>query len=263
MHNRIDPCEQPDQCGCCQRSAAQPPANRALDSVILAPDSELWCRTTNRRRVTFAFESWLADDRRVVTSTLPFPRYACSGQGLFLAPTIVGESLKGAFLLAEIFGGTFGLRTNPPPPTLAPPPVGHERIPEAALPGRGQGGEEGGEGGSRGRGGVGGRTDIVQAVELGSRERLVRFCETVQRLSPIDAHVKPGEEPGASVSRERPRPGPCETILPPCLVFQAAVPYFMFLCRSFFSSLVCSVMSNMVGCFFYDLLCLLGYRVML
>ncbi|CAN0560024.1 unnamed protein product, partial [Ectocarpus sp. 12 AP-2014] len=38
-------------------------------------------------------------------------------QGLFLAPTIVGESLKGAILLAEVFGGIFGLPTNPPPPS--------------------------------------------------------------------------------------------------------------------------------------------------
>lgn len=43
------------------------------------------------------------------------------------------------------------------------------------------------------RGGVGGRTDIVQALELGTRDRLVRFCEAVQLLSPVDAFIKPGE----------------------------------------------------------------------
>ncbi|CAN0523616.1 unnamed protein product, partial [Ectocarpus sp. 8 AP-2014] len=81
-------------------------------------------------------------------------------KGLFLAPTIVGESLKGAILLAEVFGGTFGLPTNPPPP---PPP------------------------------GAGGRTDIVQAVELGDRDRLIKFCEAVQLFSPVNAYVRPGK----------------------------------------------------------------------
>ena len=39
---------------------------------------------------------------------------------------------------------------------------------------------------------------MIQAVQLGSRERLVRFCEAVQRHSPVDAHVRPtpGRTPG-------------------------------------------------------------------
>lgn len=105
----------------------------------------------------------------------------CGDQGLFLAPSIVGESLKGAFLLAEVFGGTFGLPTNPPPPPI-----------DRAFVTDGTAGEKARVGGRR-KGGVGGRTDIVQAVELGSRDRLIRFCETVQLLSPVDAHVRPGE----------------------------------------------------------------------
>lgn len=123
-------------------------------------------------------------------------------QGLFLAPTIVGESLKGAFLLAEVFGGTFGLPTNPPPPVSNGATnaidgngvVGKSQVStqsaEAEAPGLPE--PKGGEG--KGEvGGVGGRTDIVQALELGTRDRLVQFCETVQLLSPINAFVKPGE----------------------------------------------------------------------
>lgn len=113
-------------------------------------------------------------------------------QGLFLAPTIVGESIKGAFLLAEVFGGTFGLPANPPSP-LSPAasaggvglnggaPAGAEASTAAAV-------EAGGRGG-----GVGGRTDIVQALELGDRDRLIKFCEAVQLFSPVNAYVRPGE----------------------------------------------------------------------
>ncbi|MDR1603627.1 MAG: methionine gamma-lyase family protein [Gracilibacteraceae bacterium] len=39
------------------------------------------------------------------------------------------------------------------------------------------------------------RTDIVQAVELGSAERLAAFCRGVQQGSPIDAHVRPEAAP--------------------------------------------------------------------
>jgi cystathionine beta-lyase family protein involved in aluminum resistance len=54
-------------------------------------------------------------------------------QGLFMSSGVVGESLKGANLVAEVLGGEFGLPTNP-----------------AA--------------------GGGARTDIIQAVQLGTRE---------------------------------------------------------------------------------------------
>lgn len=134
-------------------------------------------------------------------------------QGLFLAPTIVGESLKGAFLLAEVFGGTFGLPTNPPPPTIhLPAALGGDDgdldtlLGAGAAPGVGgvgggstSGGVEsapgvGGIGAASRSGGVGGRTDIVQALELGDRDRLVKFCEAVQLFSPVNAYVRPGED---------------------------------------------------------------------
>lgn len=102
----------------------------------------------------------------------------------------MGESLKGAFLLAEVFGNTFGLPTNPPPPS---------QLLNGGDATRGGGGSEargvkGGGGSARG-GGVGGRTDIVQALELGDRDRLVKFCEAVQLLSPVNAYVRPSELP--------------------------------------------------------------------
>eukprot|EP00752_Nemacystus_decipiens_P015418 g13749.t2 len=115
-------------------------------------------------------------------------------QGLFLAPTIVGESMKGAFLLAEVFGGTFGLPTNPSSPLSPPGGV-------AALNGgeraRAEATATATEAGNRG-GGVGGRTDIVQALELGDRDRLIKFCEAVQLFSPVNAYVRPvpGVTPG-------------------------------------------------------------------
>lgn len=73
-------------------------------------------------------------------------------QGLFLAPHVTGEALKGAQFTAALFEELgFGVR------------------PTAEAP----------------------RTDLVQAVELGSPEGLIAFCEAVQRSSPVDAHVRP------------------------------------------------------------------------
>jgi hypothetical protein len=63
-------------------------------------------------------------------------------QGLFMVPGIVGESLKGAMLLAEVFGRRLGMPCNPPP---GPP-----------------------------------RTDIIQAIQVGDRDRVVQFCKQVR-----------------------------------------------------------------------------------
>jgi cystathionine beta-lyase family protein involved in aluminum resistance len=78
-------------------------------------------------------------------------------QGIFLASSVVGESIKGAQLLAEVFA-SFGMETNPAARSH--------------------------------------RTDIVQSIKLGSRDRVLRFCEVVQRLSPVSADCRP--IPGAS-----------------------------------------------------------------
>ena len=81
-----------------------------------------------------------------------FNMYRHLFQGLFMAPSIVGESLKGAMLVSEVMETKLGFGCNPKP-------KGH-------------------------------RTDIIQAVRLGSRERLIAFCEAVQRKSPVGAHIR-------------------------------------------------------------------------
>uniref|UniRef100_A0A453DAN3 Aluminum resistance protein n=1 Tax=Aegilops tauschii subsp. strangulata TaxID=200361 RepID=A0A453DAN3_AEGTS len=80
-------------------------------------------------------------------------------QGLFLAPQMVGEAVKGGLLIAEVMSAK-GYRVQPLP-----------RAP---------------------------RHDIVQAVELGNRERLIAFCEVVQQTCPVGSFIKPiaGETPG-------------------------------------------------------------------
>ena len=75
-----------------------------------------------------------------------------------MAPTIIGESLKGAELLSEIMENVFGYSCNPPP--------GSDR------------------------------TDIIQAIQLGSRSKLLQFCESVQEWSPVGSYIKP--TPGAT-----------------------------------------------------------------
>ena len=35
------------------------------------------------------------------------------------------------------------------------------------------------------------RTDIIQAIKLGSEEKIVRFCKALQSFSPVDSHVVP------------------------------------------------------------------------
>ncbi|XWS11091.1 hypothetical protein CRYUN_Cryun38cG0053900 [Craigia yunnanensis] len=80
-------------------------------------------------------------------------------QGLFLAPQMVGEAIKGTFLVAEVMASE-GYKVQPLP-----------RVP---------------------------RHDTVQAVQLGSRELLLAFCEAVQRSSPVGSFTKPvdGITPG-------------------------------------------------------------------
>ncbi len=73
-------------------------------------------------------------------------------QGLFLAPTVVSGALKGAVFAAELYG-RLGFKTVP--------------------------------------GGKDERTDIIQAVELGTSERLLAFCEGIQAAAPVDSFVKP------------------------------------------------------------------------
>ena len=35
------------------------------------------------------------------------------------------------------------------------------------------------------------RTDIIQAIRFGSKERLIAFCQAIQSAAPVNSHVKP------------------------------------------------------------------------
>lgn len=73
-------------------------------------------------------------------------------QGLFLAPHVVAESLKGAVFTAAMLEG-FGMNTTP---------AWNEP-----------------------------RTDLIQAVEFGDRDKMVAFCQAIQFASPVNSHVTP------------------------------------------------------------------------
>eukprot|EP01036_Dinobryon_divergens_P024273 gene24272-32708_t len=89
-----------------------------------------------------------------------FGMYRFLFQGLFNAPAVVGESLKGAELVAEIMQNRLGYPCNPPPGSP--------------------------------------RTDIIQAVQLGDRKKLISFCEAVHSTSPVGSYIRPvpGFSPG-------------------------------------------------------------------
>lgn len=77
-------------------------------------------------------------------------------QGLFMAPSVVAASLKGAVFAAALFEAC-GLAVNP---------SSKEK-----------------------------RADIVQAIQMGSAERVVAFCRGVQSAAPVDSFVKPTPAP--------------------------------------------------------------------
>jgi len=80
-------------------------------------------------------------------------------QGLFLAPQMVGEAMKGTHLTGYVFH-KLGYPVNPAP--LAP------------------------------------RRDVIQAIQLGSPEKLIAFCRAIQQHSPIGSYLDPvpAEMPG-------------------------------------------------------------------
>ncbi len=77
-------------------------------------------------------------------------------QGLFLAPQMVGEAVKGSHLIASVFD-KLGYPVNPLP--LAP------------------------------------RRDVIQAIELGSAEKLIAFCKAIQQYSPVGSYLDPTPAP--------------------------------------------------------------------
>jgi cystathionine beta-lyase family protein involved in aluminum resistance len=73
-------------------------------------------------------------------------------QGLFLAPQMVGEAIKGTHLTAHVFQ-QLGYPVNPLP--MAP------------------------------------RRDVIQAIKLGSPQKLIAFCRAIQKHSPIGSYLDP------------------------------------------------------------------------
>ena len=73
-------------------------------------------------------------------------------QGFFLAPTVVAAALKGAIFAANIY----------------------EKLGFKVVPN-----------------GTESRHDIIQAVELGSPERMISFCKGIQAAAPVDSHLSP------------------------------------------------------------------------
>ena len=73
-------------------------------------------------------------------------------QGLFLAPTVVSSAVRGAVFAAGCY----------------------ERLGFRVVPGSGET-----------------RRDIIQAVELGSREAMVAFCKGIQSAAPVYSYVTP------------------------------------------------------------------------
>jgi cystathionine beta-lyase family protein involved in aluminum resistance len=80
-------------------------------------------------------------------------------QGLFLAPQMVGEAIKGTHLIAYVFD-RLGYPVNPKP----------------FVP----------------------RRDVIQGIQLGSSEKLISFCRAIQSHSPIGSYLDPvpAEMPG-------------------------------------------------------------------
>lgn len=73
-------------------------------------------------------------------------------QGLFFAPHVVSQAIKGAIFAAALFS-TLGYKINP----------------KVQAP----------------------RYDIIQAIELGTPEKLVAFCGGIQKYSPVDSFATP------------------------------------------------------------------------
>lgn len=73
-------------------------------------------------------------------------------QGLFLAPTVTASALKGAIFTANVYER-----------------LGYHVVPDSTES----------------------RHDIIQAVEFGTPEGVIAFCQGIQAAAPIDSHVTP------------------------------------------------------------------------
>ena len=73
-------------------------------------------------------------------------------QGFFLAPHVTAQAIKGAIFAAALFDK-----------------LGYKTLPLPTAP----------------------RGDIIQAIELGSAEKLIAFCGGIQKYSPVDSFAAP------------------------------------------------------------------------
>lgn len=73
-------------------------------------------------------------------------------QGLFMAPHITAQALKGAIFAAGVFS-KLGYKVSPLPNDI--------------------------------------RGDIIQAIELGTADKLIKFCHAIQSFSPVDSFATP------------------------------------------------------------------------
>jgi cystathionine beta-lyase family protein involved in aluminum resistance len=137
------------------REPAEVGADLTAGSLIKNPGGGLapagGCIVGRERYVAAAAAHWSAPGIGAAVGPAPSGRRLLF-QGFFLAPHVVAESLKGMILAARLF----------------------ERLGFPVLPGYA---EE--------------RSDIVQAIGLGTPERLIAFCRGIQGASPVDAHVRP------------------------------------------------------------------------
>ena len=80
-------------------------------------------------------------------------------QGLFMAPSVVSEAVKGAILASQVFED-IGFISTPKPYEI--------------------------------------RTDLIQTIKFGNPEPLIEFCKTLQSFSPIESYLTPipDEVPG-------------------------------------------------------------------
>ena len=81
-----------------------------------------------------------------------FDQHRLMFQGLFLAPQMVGEAMKGNHLTAYVFD-KLGYEVNPAP--LVP------------------------------------RRDVIQAIKLGDPKKVIAFCKAIQQWSPIGSYLEP------------------------------------------------------------------------
>ncbi|HZK01463.1 MAG TPA: methionine gamma-lyase family protein [Anaerovoracaceae bacterium] len=83
---------------------------------------------------------------------LTFDQSRTMFQGLFMAPKVVNGAVKGAILCAKVFEN-----------------LGYEVCPKPEEQ----------------------RSDIIEAVKLGSPDAVIAFCEGIQAAAPVDSHVQP------------------------------------------------------------------------